>query len=258
MKNWRRWLKLQGGKKNAMIRTIYSVVCLVASMLFLTPFGLIGFLLSLLGLKKPMTYVMYFCSHCWGHFMLPVLGCRVTVAGRENIPRTGGVCFVSNHEGYIDILVILAYAGRPFGFVAKKELMFAPILNIWIPMLGGYFIDRKNPRKALKTINAGVARIKSGGSMLIFPEGHRSRGRGLLPFRSGSFKLATQSEAVIVPVAITGTYDIFEKNNRVNPGPVSITFCKTVNTADISAADRKQALSDQIYGIIKGELENNQ
>jgi 1-acyl-sn-glycerol-3-phosphate acyltransferase len=238
-----------------MIRTIFCVVCLVASMLFFTPFGLIGLVLSLLGLKKPMSYVMHFCAHCWGRFMLAVIGCRITVAGRENIPRKGGICFVSNHNGFIDIFVLLAYAVRPFGFVAKKELMLAPILNIWILMLGGYFIDRKNPRKALKTINAGVARIKSGGAMIIFPEGHRSRGRGILPFHSGSFKLATQSEALIVPVAITGTYDVFEKNYRVHPGPISITFCKTVNTADISAADRKQALANQIYGVIKEELE---
>ena len=241
-----------------MIKTIYCAVCLVVSMLFFTPFGLIGLLLSPFGLKKPMSYLMYFCAQCWGRFMLAVIGCPLTVTGRENIPRKDGICFVSNHEGFVDILVILAYAGRPFGFVAKQELIFVPILDIWIPMLGGQFIDRKSPRKALKTINAGVTRIKSGGAMLIFPEGHRSRGRGLLPFHPGSFKLATQSEAVIVPVAITGTYNLFEKKYRVNPGPVSITFCKTVNTADIPAADRKQILSDQIYGVIKGELEKGE
>ena len=238
-----------------MIRTIYSAVCLVASMIFFTPFGLIGVILSPFGLKKPMSYFMYFCAHCWGLFMVAVLGCRMTVTGRENIPRKGGICFVSNHVGYIDILVILAYTNRPFGFVAKQELIFAPILNIWILMLGGQFIDRKSPRKALKTINTGVARIKSGGAMIIFPEGHRSRGSGLLPFHPGSFKLATQSEAVIVPVAITGTYDIFEKNYRVHSGPVSITFCKPINTADIPAADRKTTLSDQVYGVIKQTLE---
>jgi 1-acyl-sn-glycerol-3-phosphate acyltransferase len=238
-----------------MIRTIYCVVCLVASMIFFTPFGLIGLILSPFGLKKPMSHLMHFCAHCWGLFMVAVLGCRMTVTGRENIPRKGGICFVSNHAGYIDILVILAYTNRPFGFVAKQELIFAPILNIWIPMLGGQFIDRKNPRKALKSINTGITRLKSGGAMLIFPEGHRSRGRGLLPFHPGSFKLATQSESVIVPVAITGTYDIFEKNYRIHSGPVSITFCKPINTADIPATDRKTILSDQVYGVIKGELE---
>ena len=241
-----------------MIRTIFCFLCLITSMIFFTPFGLVGLLLSLLGLKKPMSYLMYFCARSWGHFMLAVLGCRMTVLGRENIPRKGGFCFVSNHEGYIDILVLLAYAGRPFGFVAKKELIFAPILNIWIPMLGGQFIDRKNLRKAFKTINIGVARIKSGGAMIIFPEGHRSRGRGLLPFHPGSFKLATQSETVIVPVAIAGTYHIFEKRHLITPGPVSIIFCKPINTADIPAADRKTILSDQVYGVIKQTLEEGE
>ena len=90
--------------------------------------------------------------------------------------------------------------------------------------------------------------------MIIFPEGHRSRGQGLLPFHPGSLKLATQSEAVIVPVAIAGTYDVFEKNYRANPGPVRLTFCKPINTVDIPVTDRKLVLSDQIYGVIKAAL----
>jgi len=121
-------------------------------------------------------------------------------------------------------------------------------------MLGGLFIDRKNLRKALKTINSGIAKIKKGGAMIIFPEGHRSRGQGLLPFHPGSLKLATQSGAVIVPVALKGTWEIFEKNYRLNLCPVGITFCKPINTVDIPAEDRKQVLAERIYNVIKEEL----
>ena len=223
-------------------------------MLFVTPFGILGFVLSLLGFRKSMAIAMYFIARDWGRFVLACIGCKLTVSGREHIPHKGGVCFVSNHSGISDILLLLSFAGRPFGFISKKELRFIPIVNMWIFILGGLFIDRKNPRKALKTINAGVARIKSGGAMIIFPEGHRSRGRGLLPFHPGSLKLATQSEAVIVPVAITGTYELFEKNNRVNPYPLSIRFCKPINTVDIPVADRKVILSDQIYAVINEAL----
>ena len=91
--------------------------------------------------------------------------------------------------------------------------------------------------------------------MIIFPEGHRSRGHGLLPFHPGSFKLATQSGAVIVPVALKGTWEVFEKSYRVNPGPVGVTFCKPVPTADMPAEDRKLILAERIYNVIKGELE---
>jgi len=223
-------------------------------MVFLTPFGVAGFLLSLLGLRGPMSVYMYWIGVGWARLLIKMVGCKVTVTGRENIPHRGGLCFVSNHGSIFDIALFLAYARRPFGFVAKKELLFIPFLNIWIYMLGGLFMDRKNFRKAMKTMNAGIERIKKGWAMIIFPEGHRSRGRGLLPFHPGSFKLATQSRAVIVPVALKGTWEVFEKSYRVNPGPVSVTFCKPVNTADIPAEDRKQVLAEKIYNVINEEL----
>ena len=239
-----------------MIRTILCVLYVVATMIFLIPFGLIRLFIRLLGFRKLSSLFMRYIEHGWGRFMLAAAGGRAVVIGQENIPRTGGVCFVSNHSGLLDIALLLAYSRRHIGFIAKKELLLVPMVNIWIALVGGLFIDRKNPRKAFKTFNKGIARIRAGGAMIIFPEGHRSRGRGLLPFHPGSLKLATQAGAVIVPVAITGTYDLFEKNFRVNPGPLRIVFCPPINTADIPAADRKQALSDQIYGVIKAALEN--
>jgi len=223
-------------------------------MIFLTPFGVAGFLISLLGLRGPMSVYMYWIGVIWARFLIKVIGCKVTVKGRENIPRKGGLCFVSNHGSIFDIALLLAYAGRPFGFIAKKELIFVPFLNIWIYMLGGLFIDRKNPRKAMKTMNLGITRIKKGGAMIIFPEGHRSHDDNLLPFHPGSFKLATQSGAVITPVALKNTREIFEKNYRVNPASAAITFCAPVNTADLPAEDRKQVLADRIYNIINEQL----
>ena len=240
-----------------MIKTIIGFAYVIIAMLVLIPFGLTGGLFSLLGLRRPMMVFVYRIAQGWARLLISLIGCTVTVTGRENVPRQGGVCFVSNHGSIFDIVLLLAYAGRPFGFVAKKELLFIPFLNIWISLLGGLFIDRGNLRKALKTINAGVARLKSGGGMIIFPEGHRSRGQGLLPFHPGSLKLATQSESFIVPIALAGTYDVFEKNYRANACPVRITFCKPIGTADIPAADRKQVLADRIYGVIKGALENH-
>jgi len=226
-------------------------------MVFLTPFGIAGFLLSLLGLRGPMSVYMCWIGRIWARLLIKIIGCEVAVKGRENIPRRDGFCFVSNHGSVFDIVLLLAYAGRPFGFVAKKELLFIPFLNIWIYMLGGLFIDRKNPRKALKTINTGIEKIKKGGAMIIFPEGHRSRGQGLLPFHPGSLKLATQSGAVIVPVAIKGTWEIFEKNYRLNIVPVAITFCKPIPTAGLLPEERKQVLADRIYNIINEQLTVN-
>ena len=238
-----------------MLKTIFCFAYVVVSVLALTPVGVIVVLFSLLGLRKYMLAMMVPIGQGWAWLLLKIINCKITVRGRENIPAKGGLCFVSNHGSIFDILIFLRYAGRPIGFVAKKELLLLPFLNVWIPVLGGLFIDRNNHRSALKAINRGIDRIKAGGGMVVFPEGHRSRGQGLLPFHPGSLKLATRSDAVIVPVALTGTWEIFEKNYRVNPGPVSVTFCKPIETAGLSPADRKQALADRIYGVIKDALE---
>ncbi|MDR1176899.1 MAG: 1-acyl-sn-glycerol-3-phosphate acyltransferase [Treponema sp.] len=241
-----------------LVKTIIKFGLVVLPVLVYIPAGLVIFILSLLGLREPMTHVMYRVAQFWGLSSVRIVGCKVTVSGRENIPREGGVCFVSNHGSIFDILLVLAYIGRPFGFIAKKELSYVPFLNMWISLLGGFFIDRGNPRKALKTIESGVARIRAGKAMIIFPEGHRSRGQGLLPFHPGSLKLATRADAPIVPMAISGSYDVFERNHRVQSVPISVTFCKPINTADLKGGDRKQVLSDTVYGVIKEALEASQ
>ena len=236
------------------MRTILCAIYVAISMVYLIPFGLIQLIVKLLGFRKLSSLIMRGIEHSWGWLFIAAAGGKAVVTGQENIPRTGAVCFVSNHIGFFDVPLVLAYSRRHIGFMAKKELLFVPLLNMWIALIGGQFIDRKNPRKAIKSFNKGIARLKAGGAMIIFPEGHRSRGQGLLPFHPGSLKLATQADAVIVPVAITGTYELFEKNYYIVPGPVSITFCKPINTADIPPADRKQALSDQVHAVIKEAL----
>jgi len=237
-----------------MIKTFLCLLYLVFSVIFLSPFGVIIFIFHFLGLRKQMKQIIYLLARGWAFSLIFISGCKVTVKGREFIPKKGGVCFISNHDSYFDIVLLLAYCGRPFGFVAKKELILVPLLDIWIYMLGGLFIDRKNIRKAVSTINRGVKRIKAGGGMIIFPEGHRSRGRGLLPFHPGSLKLATMANAPIIPVAIKDSSEVLEKHNRVIGAKVGISFLQPIDTASLPPGDRKQVLSDRIYAAIRDEL----
>ena len=246
-----------GQKIHIIIRTIICYLYFLATLIFVTPFCLLITFICLFGMWKLRPVILHRFAERWSLILIYLTGCKATVLGRENIPREGGLCFVSNHGGVFDIALLLAHTGRPFGFVAKKELLWIPILNMWIPMLGGSYIDRKNLRKGLKTINQGISRIKSGGAMLIFPEGSRSRGRGLLPFHSGSFKLATQAQATIVPVALAGGYEVYEKNFKVTPCHVCVTFGKAINTADIPLENRKHILSEQVHQVIKQALDAN-
>jgi 1-acyl-sn-glycerol-3-phosphate acyltransferase len=237
-----------------MLKTILLLIYVAVSMIFLVPFGLIALVLYAIGFRKAMKQVFFYIAQGWGLAIIKLTGCKVTVTGRENIPKKGGVCLVSNHSGYFDIVLLLAYCGRMVGFVAKKEFLLVPFLNIWIFMLGGFFIDRSSLRSASRTINKGVEKIKAGHGLIIFPEGHRSLGRGLLPFHPGSLKLATMAEAPIVPTIIEGSYELWEKTKRVVKTNLKITFCEPIDTASLPVTDRKLILSDRIYSIIKDKL----
>ncbi|MDR3116120.1 MAG: 1-acyl-sn-glycerol-3-phosphate acyltransferase [Treponema sp.] len=239
----------------ALLITIVDFIIVLVAMIVLAPLGIGIFLLSRAGLKKPMAAAIYKLAQVWSLLLIACTGCTVTVRGREHIPLQGGLCLVSNHGSIFDILLILALVGRPVGFIAKKELALIPFLNIWIFLLGGLFIDRKNIRQAVGTMNKGIRRIKQGEAIVIFPEGTRSQGQGLLPFRSGSFKLATQSGAPILPIAITGSYEIFEKTCRIRAVPVRVTFMPPVNTACLPPQERRQHLADQVHGLISKALE---
>ena len=237
-----------------LVRTILVFAFTIITMIAYVPIGIPAFLLSFLGLRKPMSWVVYKCAQAWARSIIAITGCRVAMEGRENIPKKGSVCFVSNHVGIFDIVLTVAYIGRPYGFIAKKELIFLPFINIWVYLLGGLFIDRVNIRKAIKTMNRGVRKIQRGEGMLIFPEGTRSKGQGLLPFRSGALKLATSSLAPIVPIAISGSYEVFEKYRRFNPAKARMVFCPVIITAEMSPEERKLKLADQIRGAMEAAL----
>ena len=228
------------------IKTFLVFTFTIMAMIVLIPFGLLAFVFSLAGIKKSMSWAIYRMAQGWARVIILISGCKMTVEGRENIPKKGAVCFASNHVGILDIILALGYINRPFGFIAKKELAFLPFINMWIYILGGLFIDRKNIRKAIQTINSGIEKIQKGNAMLIFPEGTRSKGRGLLPFRSGAIKLATNSLAPIVPMAIYGSYEVFEKNYRVKAVPVRLVFCNPIETKDMSKEDRRSGLVEQV------------
>jgi 1-acyl-sn-glycerol-3-phosphate acyltransferase len=238
----------------SLIKTVFVFLVVGVSVILITPAGSLIFAMRCLGFKKITSLLTYHVTRTWARLLIRTINCTVRVRGRENIPQKGGVCFVSNHCGYFDIVLILAVTERQTGFIAKKELVFLPFVNLWILLIGGFFIDRSSPRKSLATIKSAVKRIQEGNSVVIFPEGHRSKGQGLLPFRPGSFKLATDAGAPVIPVAITGGYEVFEKTGRATAAPLWITFGKPIMTKDIPGGNRRQILSGHVREIIAAAL----
>ena len=141
--------------------------------------------------------------------MIFITGSKVEVRGSENIPKDGGVLFVSNHRSYFDILTGFGYTKKPLGFVAKYEMIHAPLLKQWMELVNCLFLNRQDIKQGLKTIIKGIDQVKSGVSVWICPEGGRNMNpdvTNVKEFKEGSLKIAEKGKVPVVPVAIYGTY----------------------------------------------------
>lgn len=190
--------------------------------------------------------------------ILFVCGIKKTIVGLENIPKDQAVLYVSNHRSYFDILVGYTSIPTLTGFVAKKEMEKIPFLNLWMKYLNCVFLDRNNIREGMKTILKGIENINNGYSMFIAPEGTRSQGNEMLPFKEGSLKMAEKTGCAIIPVAITNTDAAFEQHTPwVRKAKVLIEFGKPVYVKDLPKEDRK-FLGLYVQNIIKNMLKSNE
>lgn len=168
---------------------------------------------------------------------------NIAITGLEKLPE-GPVLFVSNHEGNFDIPVLLSKIPKPFGFISKKEVKKLPIIPLYMEQMNCVFLDRTDRRSALKSITDTVEKLKEGHSILIFPEGTRSKGEGLGEFKSGFMRIARDSGVPILPIAILGTSDIMEKNNnKVLPADVAVQLLDPIPADVIEQLGTKEAIN---------------
>jgi 1-acyl-sn-glycerol-3-phosphate acyltransferase len=159
----------------------------------------------------------------WARSLVKLTGSNVSVSGEENIPKDTAVLFVSNHQGNFDIPLLLGYIQKPKAFISKIEVKKMPFIGTWMEQLNCLFMDRKNVRQSVKAINEGAQLLQNGTSLVIFPEGTRSKGDDMSEFKAGSFKLATKSGVPIIPVTINGSYKIMEQQGFwIKPATVHI------------------------------------
>ena len=180
------------------------------------------------------------CVERWAGTLMKITGVTVTVEGRENIPKDTAVMFTPNHQGNYDIPLMLLYLDRPHGLVAKAETKKIPFVNTWMTLLNCVFLDRSNPRKAMEAMRDAEALLKHGESMVVFPEGTRSRGDHMNEFKSGAFKMACKAKVPVVPVAIDGSYRVMEANGGLmKPAHIRLIILPPIETASLDRVGQR-------------------
>ena len=189
-------------------------------------------------------------ARIWSRMLLRSAGVRLTVNMHGELDPRRPYVFMANHLSTVDIWALFVAVPLKVRFIAKKQLGRIPLFG-WAMAVGRFiFIDRQNPMAARRSIDQAAARIRTGSSVAIFPEGTRSRDGRLGPFKKGGFHLAITAGVPIVPVGIRGAHEVMPRGSLIlRPGPVTIEIGAPIDTKDLSTADR-----DLLLERVRGEV----
>ncbi len=210
-------------------------------------------LLDLTFFRKSPAKALVF-PRMWGRFTCRLAGVRVRIEGLENIEADQTYIFAANHVSQFDIFAFQGYFPHDFRWIAKKELFRIPIFGTAMQRTGFIAMDRTHGREALKSLNKAAEQIAGGTSVIIFPEGTRSRDGRLHPFKTGAIMLAIKAGVPVVPIGINGTYEILPKGRLLaDSGEVVIRVGTPIPTADFTSHDKQKLarhLHDQVEKLL--------
>jgi len=232
-----------------MIRTLYITIWVVFATLVL------GILVIVLSFFVRSGNPLHKIARFWGKSILVVSRVKVSVKGLSNIDPASPYIYMANHQSNFDIPVLLGHLTVQFRWLAKMELFKIPIFGRAMRKAGYISIDRYHRESAFESLKVAANKIKGGASVLIFPEGTRSRDGNIRPFKKGGFVMAIDSGVPIVPVVITGTRAIMPKGKfRVYPGHVSMVIHQPIGTSTYTR-ETKEALMESVRRVICEKFE---
>ena len=209
----------------------------------------------LLGLFDPHGKHVYFIGCSWAWLILALGGVAIRVHGLDRLDARQRYLFIVNHQSNVDIPVLLqSLTGFQLRWIAKKELLWVPFLG-WAMWAGKHIaVDRRDSAGALGGLKKAAARMASGISVVVFPEGTRSPDGRLLPFKRGGFLLAAKTGAPVVPVTISGSHRVLPKGAwRLRPGIVDVYVSEPIPMTEHRPGALRN-LADQVQRIIEKKL----
>ena len=200
-------------------------------------------------------YFAHWCARTWSRLILTTTGVRIKVIGLERLHDRTYV-FVANHQSIYDIPILFWSLPYQLRIIAKESLGHVPFLGWHLRRTGHMLVDRRRPDRA--RIFGWASRLTSNGlSLIVFPEGTRSRDGRVARFKGGSFYLALEAGLSVVPISIVGSRHVMLKGRLATyPGEVILVVHEPIDTRDLAGADPRE-FAERVRRIISPQAESD-
>ncbi len=234
-----------------MINKIVTVFLYIIALILFLFIGITVIILSYL--FKPRTYDRFVKWLC--RFFVRSLFIRVKTIGTENFDHNKAYLFVSNHVNIFDLFILNGYIPNFARGVEQDKHFDWPIWGKVTARFGNIPISQTQFKSALKSLEKAEQAVREGTSIIIMPEGHRTRDGELLPFMRGPFMLALKTKADIVPMAMVGAFAVKKVTHRtIRPGKIKVVFGETIlyeNIKNLSSKELRDLVKDKIQKLIE-------
>ncbi len=198
----------------------------------------------------------YYPAIVWARVMCAIAFVRVRIVGRHLYDTKQSYIFVSNHQSAYDIFPIYGYIGSRFVWIMKQEIQKIPLVGKACEAVGHIFIDRSSAIKSKRSMEAAERKLRNGLSVVLFPEGSRTRDGALGRFKRGAFSIAADLHLPVVPITINGAYDVLPAGScLIKPGRIELIFHQPLDTSELTI-DNLNAFIETTRNIIANDLKN--
>jgi 1-acyl-sn-glycerol-3-phosphate acyltransferase len=202
-------------------------------------------------------YFAHWCARTWSRLILATTGVRVDVEGLDRLEAGRPYVVVANHQSIFDIPIVFWSLPYQIRIISKASLGWFPFLGWHLRRTGHMLVDRKRPERVKMVFGWASRLIANGLSLIVFPEGTRSRDGRVGRFKGGSFYIALEAGLPIVPLSIVGSRHVMLKGRLATyPGEVKLVVHAPIDTAGLTARDAKP-FGERVRQIIAPDAESD-
>ena len=196
----------------------------------------------------------YYPGKIWSQLTCLILLIPVKIKGKEKINKKTSYVFVPNHQGAFDIFLIYGFLGRNFKWMMKKSLRKIPFVGKACESAGHIFVDRSSPRAIVETMKQAQSSLTDGVSLVVFPEGKRTFTGKMNEFKRGAFLLADDLQLSVVPITITGSFEILPRTEKwIHWHPMTMTIHDPIPPHGKGAENVKETM-EKAYEAVASAL----